>query len=92
MRMRWTRDKSRAALFARAQSIASAAITTLGAVLPATRAQLLPLREFGQIFFLVTLVFGIDAAHIVEADLIPSLRFRDRQFGEFLDVMHAHAS
>ena len=48
--------KSRAALFARAQSIASAAATTLVAVSPLLGAQLLILREFGQIFVIVTLV------------------------------------
>jgi len=48
--------KSRAAVFARASSIASSAITTLAAVAPLLVAQLLPLREFGQIFALVTCV------------------------------------
>lgn len=48
--------KSRAALFARAISIASAAATTLAAVAPLLLAQLLPLRQFGQIFALVTCV------------------------------------
>jgi len=48
--------KSRATVFARASSIASAAITTLVALAPMLFAQLLPLREFGQIFFLVTIV------------------------------------
>ena len=48
--------KSRAAVFARAHSIGSAAVTTLGAVTPLLVAQLLPLREFGQIFALVTCV------------------------------------
>jgi protein dispatched 1 len=41
--------KSRATIFARAHSIASAAATTFGAVLPLLIAQLLPLREFGQV-------------------------------------------
>ena len=48
--------KSRATVFARASSITSAAGTTLVAVAPMLAAQLLPLREFGQIFFLVTIV------------------------------------
>ena len=48
--------KSRAAVFARGQSIASAAVTTLGAVLPLLWAQLLPLRQFGAVFALVTLI------------------------------------
>ena len=48
--------KSRAAVFARGQSIASAAATTLGAVLPLLWAQLLPLRQFGTVFALVTLI------------------------------------
>merc|ERR1719198_1211178 len=48
--------KSRATVFARASSILSAAATTLLAVSPVLAAQLLLLREFGQIFFLVTLV------------------------------------
>ena len=48
--------KSRAAVFARGQSIASAAVTTLGAVLPLLWAQLLPLRQFGTVFALVTLI------------------------------------
>lgn len=48
--------KSRATIFARASSILSAAATTLIAVSPVLAAQLLLLREFGQIFFLVTLV------------------------------------
>jgi len=48
--------KSRAVIFARASSILSAAATTLVAVSPVLAAQLLLLREFGQIFFLVTLV------------------------------------
>jgi predicted exporter len=48
--------KSRAAIFARGQSIASAAITTLGAVMPLLWAQLLPLRQFGTVFALVTVI------------------------------------
>jgi len=48
--------KSRAAVFARGQSIASAAATTLGAVVPLLWAQLLPLRQFGTVFALVTLI------------------------------------
>ena len=54
--------KSRAALFARGQSIASAGVTTIGAVLPLLLAQLLPLREFGKVFALVaavSLVFAV---------------------------------
>lgn len=49
-------QKSRATVLARATSIGSAAATTLAAVSPLLFAQLLPLREFGQIFVLVTLV------------------------------------
>ena len=48
--------KSRATVLARATSIGSAAATTLAAVSPLLFAQLLPLREFGRIFVLVTLI------------------------------------
>lgn len=57
--------KSRAALFARAPSIASSAATTLAAVVPLLFAQLLPLREFGQIFALVTCVSLLFSAGFV---------------------------
>mmetsp|Transcript_40596 Transcript_40596/g.121084 ORF Transcript_40596/g.121084 Transcript_40596/m.121084 type:complete len:768 (+) Transcript_40596:932-3235(+) len=51
--------KSRAAVFARGQSIVSSAITTFGAVLPLLWAQLLPLRQFGRVFALVAIIaFG----------------------------------
>jgi len=51
--------KSRAAVFARGQSIVSSAITTFGAVLPLLWAQLLPLRQFGRVFALVAVIaFG----------------------------------
>lgn len=48
--------KSRATVLARATSIGSAAATTLASVSPLLFAQLLPLREFGQIFVLVTCI------------------------------------
>ena len=48
--------KSRAAFLARAYSIFSAAITTLAAVVPLLFARLLPLRDFGYVFAIVTIV------------------------------------
>ena len=48
--------KSRATVLARATSVGSAAATTLAAVSPLLFAQLLPLREFGQIFTMVTMI------------------------------------
>ena len=48
--------KSRAATFARGSSIGAAAATTLAAVSPLLAARLLPLRNFGTIFLLVTTV------------------------------------
>jgi len=48
--------KSRAAVLARSNSIASAALTTLCSVLPLLGAQLSPLRQFGRIFTIVTLI------------------------------------
>jgi len=48
--------KSRAAVLARSNSIASAALTTLCSVLPLLGSRLLPLRQFGSIFTIVTLV------------------------------------
>jgi hypothetical protein len=48
--------RSRAAVLARANSVTSAAATTLGSVLPLLGANLAPLRQFGVIFTMVTLI------------------------------------
>jgi len=48
--------KSRAATFVRGSSIGAAAATTLAAVSPLLLARLLPLRNFGMVFLLVTTV------------------------------------
>jgi len=48
--------KSRAAVLARSNSIASAALTTLCSVLPLLGGRLAPLRQFGRIFTVVTVV------------------------------------
>jgi len=69
--------KSRAAVFARAVSVVSAAITTLGAVTPLLGAQLLILREFGQIFVMVTLIaISFSVAFLVVLMLIGPRRTR----------------
>jgi len=54
--------KSRAVVLARAASISAAGITTIAAVAPLLLARLLPLRNFGYIFIIVTavsLVFAV---------------------------------
>ena len=58
--------KSRAVLFARAYSISAAAATTLAAVAPLLFARLLPLRDFGYVFAIVTgvsLLFAVVSMH-----------------------------
>jgi hypothetical protein len=48
--------KSRASVLARSDSIFSAAITTFAAVLPLLGARIAPLRQFGRIFTVVTVI------------------------------------
>jgi len=48
--------KSRAAMLARTNSIVSAALTTLCSVVPLLGAKILPFRQFGTIFTIVTLI------------------------------------
>jgi putative flippase GtrA len=48
--------KSRASVLARSDSIFSAAITTFAAVLPLLGARIVPLRQFGRIFTVVTVI------------------------------------
>ena len=69
--------KSRAAIFARTGSIISAVCTTLLALTPLLFSHLLPLREFGQIFFLVTLIsFAFSIAFLTALMAIGPLRTR----------------
>ena len=69
--------KSRAAVFARTSSIVSAASTTLPALAPLPFSHLLPLREFGQIFFLVTIIsFAFSVAFLVALMAVGPLRTR----------------
>ena len=73
--------KSRAALFARGQSIASAAITTAGAVLPLLFAQLLPLRQFGKVFVMVSIISFVFAVFFLAILMVVGpLRTRSGQY------------
>uniref|UniRef100_A0A7S2BM76 SSD domain-containing protein n=1 Tax=Haptolina brevifila TaxID=156173 RepID=A0A7S2BM76_9EUKA len=71
--------KSRAAMLARANSIISAALTTLCSVVPLMGAKLNPLRQFGTIFTIVTIISTVFALGFFNAFVMASGPLKTRK-------------
>jgi len=84
--------KSRAAMLARANSIMSAALTTLFSVVPLLGAKLYPLRQFGIIFTIVTCISTAFALGFFNVILMASGPLKTRKHGFGRDTRTAGAS